>query len=90
MKRFSFMQVLPRLKEKISIERARMRLKTVSPKGSDRDVASKLRDLLTSREASIESEDATGSQVINHVQPVPLKNTLSHNLYQSNWVALGS
>lgn len=54
--------MLPRLKEKISIERARMRLKAVIPKGLPNEAAASLRDLFNSKEAKIESEDASGSQ----------------------------
>ncbi len=56
-------QVLPKLKEKISIERARMRLKAALPKSLPSEAAASLRDLLNSKEAKIESEDASGSQV---------------------------
>lgn len=59
----SQLQVLPRLKEKISIERARMRLKSVLPKGLPGEAVASLRDMLNAREAKIESEDTSGSQV---------------------------
>ena len=58
--------MLPRLKEKISIERARMRLKAVIPKDAPGSATKSLRELLKSKEAKIESEDASGSQVISH------------------------
>ena len=57
------LQVLPRLKEKISIERARMRLKSVLPKTLPQEAAANLRDMLSSKEAKIESEDTSGTQV---------------------------
>lgn len=57
------LQVLPKLKEKIAIERARMRLKAVIPKSSPKESIDNLRSLLRSKEAKIESEDASTAQV---------------------------
>lgn len=57
------MQVLPRLKEKILIERARMRLKAAIPLSSPEGTVHSLRDFLKGKEAKIESEDRTPPQV---------------------------
>ena len=57
------MQVLPRLKEKISIERARMRLKISIPKVAPSQADGELMEMLRRQDAIFESRDTSGAQV---------------------------